>query len=174
MNLEVEIKARCESHDRFRSRLLEFGAVAGDTYEETDVYFAHPARDFAVSGEAFRVRRSGAVSRITYKGPKADSAIKTREEIELDVSSADDMEQILNRLGFAEAGRVSKSREEYSLGTCLICLDTVDGLGEFIEIEMTGTDRTALQDAVREMASTLNITDLEPRSYLSMVLGIRS
>jgi adenylate cyclase, class 2 len=174
VNLEVEIKARCDSHALFRARLAGLGAEPGDAYTETDVYFAHPSRDFAVSGEAFRVRRSGAASRITYKGPRADSEIKTREEIELDVSSAEDMERVLNRLGFSEAGRVTKRREEYSLGTCLICLDTVDGLGEFVEIEATGTDRSALQNTVREMSVTLGITELEPRSYLTMVLGLRS
>ena len=59
MGFEVEIKFRDADHAAIARALLGLGAEPGEAVEQEDVYLAHPSRDFAASGEAFRLRRDG-------------------------------------------------------------------------------------------------------------------
>src|ERR1700754_4532568 len=83
LSFEVESKYRTNRHVDILQRLIAMGAEAEPEVAQEDVYLNHPARDFAQTNEAFRIRRIGAANLITYKGPKRDGPTKTREEIEL-------------------------------------------------------------------------------------------
>jgi adenylate cyclase class 2 len=146
-----------------------------------DVYLAHPARDFAVTGEAFRVRRGGDENLITYKGPKLAGPAKTREEIEIGFergeSRFEEMIALYLRLGFREVARIRKRREPFHAsceGRKLeVVLDEVDGLGQFVEVEARAggaADLAGVQAAVVALGAALGLTEVEPRSYLRMVL----
>jgi adenylate cyclase class 2 len=74
MQYEVEMKFRLSAPGAFEARLAEIGAKLSEPLTETDVYFAHPARDFAATDEALRLRKKGRKYSITYKGPKIDPA----------------------------------------------------------------------------------------------------
>src|SRR3569623_322543 len=66
-----------------RSRLARLGAVPEVGHHEEDHYFNAADRDFARTGEAFRLRRIGEKNIITYKGPKQAAALKVRLEREI-------------------------------------------------------------------------------------------
>ena len=83
MKLEVEQKFAVPDLGQLQTRLLELGAKAGEPQLQVDQYFAHPARDFAQTDEALRIRRIGQSNFVTYKGPKIDATTKTRRELEL-------------------------------------------------------------------------------------------
>ena len=70
---------------------------------------------------------------LTYKGPKVDAETKTREEIEIPVE--ENITAILEKLGFTKWRSVKKERKTYKLNDLTICLDDVQGLGSFMEIE---------------------------------------
>ena len=78
MSYEVELKFAVANLPAFAKRLIDLDIPIAPVEEETDVYFAHPARDFAVTDEALRLRQKGAEGYITYKGPKIDPTTKTR------------------------------------------------------------------------------------------------
>lgn len=129
--LEVEVKA--PSHLGVRQKLMLLGARKLKAESQTDTYFNSPLHDFSETDEALRVRKVGRKHFLTYKGPKLDSETKMREEIEFSVSPK--IFDILKKLGFVEAAVVRKRRETFSLEGLLVCLDCVEGLGDFIEIE---------------------------------------
>jgi adenylate cyclase class 2 len=135
--LEVEAKARLASADAARARLRAMGAALQGMEEQRDTYFAHPdpARDFAARDEALRLREAGGRAELTYKGPKLDAATKTREELTVLVGSARDVARVLERVGFREAAVVRKRRETWSWQGLDVCLDEVEGLGWFVEVE---------------------------------------
>src|SRR3954449_1270660 len=83
MSFEVEIKFRTDGHDDMARRLAEMGGKPAAVSDQEDVYLSHPARDFAQTGEALRLRSEGSSNRITYKGPRQGGPTKTREEIEI-------------------------------------------------------------------------------------------
>lgn len=128
--LEVEVKAPCAD---VKPKLLALGAKKLRAEAQEDTYFNSPWRDFSKTDEALRVRRVGKRYFLTYKGPKIGSEIKMREEIELPVDAK--IFDVLGKLGFKEAAVVRKRREMFSFENLLICLDCVEGLGDFIEIE---------------------------------------
>jgi adenylate cyclase class 2 len=170
--LEIELKARCGSHDRMRAALEAAGAVRGKTVREADQYFNHPSRDFKESNEALRLRMEDDQCCITYKGPRLGGIAKSRFEAQTDIGDLATMTEILDKLGFVKSGTVTKTRELYALGDITICLDDVETLGTFIELEKLGEDKDAIEHELIECAASLGITEFERRSYLTMVLKI--
>ena len=178
---EVEVKYRVEDPAELARRLVELGAGAGAEVEQLDAYLAHPSRDFAATGEAFRVRRSGSWAGLTYKGPKHAGPTKTREEIEVGLeggsAAVEATRTLLSRLGFVDVAEVVKRRRPYRLAhegrELTVAIDEVRGLGTFAEVEgiadLAG-DLAAVQAAVLGLSAVLGLDRVEPRSYLRMHL----
>jgi len=131
--IEIEVKARA-NHERIRDLLRDYGARAIGVEHHCDTYYNAPHRDFSITDEALRIRIVNKRAVLTYKGKKLDAVSKTREEFETDVD-AGIMRSILLSLGFVESGVVRKTRAVFGLEDLTICLDSVDGLGKFIEVE---------------------------------------
>ena len=184
MGYEVEVKYRLVDHDQLERRLAERGAVREPEINQEDIYLSHPSRDFAASNEALRIRRIGAENRITYKGPRLSGPTKTREEIEIAVTSGDvafqQLLRLFENLGFRPVATIRKSRTPFHLNhdgrAVEVVLDRALGLGNFAEIEVlaaTESELPAAQAAVLALADELGLTEVEPRSYLRMTLEAR-
>ena len=167
--LEIEIKTRSDDNGRVERILLEKGATPLETLDQTDEYYNHPCRDFAKTDEALRLRKDSK-GRITYKGPKLDQHTKTREEIELDIDDLDKMAQILVRLGFRLVAKVSKRRKEYLLDGVTVSLDSIDDLGDFVELEVQGDDAEQGRKMIERTRDGLGLVGSERRSYLELIL----
>jgi adenylate cyclase class 2 len=181
MSYEVELKYRAGHHADLAARLEALGGVRGKDAFQEDVYLNHPARDFAQTGEALRLRRIGDENRITYKGPRWSGPTKTRQEIEIafarGATAFAEMLGLIEILGFRNTASVRKTRSSFRLTfqgrPVEVALDVAEGLGEFAEVEAIAAskdDLPAAQKAVLDLAGTLGLTELEPRSYLRMVL----
>jgi adenylate cyclase class 2 len=181
MGFEIEIKFQVADLAALARKLVELGFSPEATVEHQDAYLAHPARDFAQTGEAFRIRSEGNLNRITYKGPKLKGPTKTREEIEVEFAAGPEAREQLGRafelLGFQPVAVVQKQREEYHVDfqgrPMTISLDQAQGVGTFAEVETLAQAEADLKDAqaaVLALAGELGLTDVEPRSYLRMLL----
>lgn len=175
--LEVELKVRVPSLDSVRERLTSQNAVFAGKVHEHDIYYNAPHRDFGKTDEAVRVRYTNDHAVVTYKGPKLRKfGLKAREELNFAVESGIAFETMLLRLGFTKTTDVNKWRENYKLGTASICLDTVDELGTFAEIEVivaNETDDPSVQ--IDTIAKEIG-ADGEPilASYLELLLEKRA
>ena len=198
---EVEVKVPADLA-AVRERLADAGADHVATVAQADTYFDAPHREFAETDEALRVRRVATASpeferdrplpalvdavldgeytengesRVTYKGPLVEAESKTREEFETGVGDGETMRELLARLGFEPAATVRKLREEHSLGGFDVLLDSVEGVGEYVEVE-TGVDGEDGVEAAREDAyELLESLGLDPAdqvrtSYLGLQL----
>lgn len=168
--LEIEVKVPVKDLKALEQRLKRLGARDFGTSYQRDVYFAHPGRDFAVTDEALRLRVDNDLSLITYKGPKVDADTKTREELEVSVSSVEVMTQVLERLGFRPVLMVSKKRVVLGLRGLSVCLDTVEGLGDFVEFEYDDEDLAEGKRRIEELMGELHLKGNERRSYLELLL----
>ena len=184
MGYEVEVKYRLVDRAQLERRPIERGARREPEISQEDIYLSHPSRDFAASNEAMRIRRIGGENRITYKGPRQTGPTKTREEIEIAVTSGDaafdQLLRLFEHLGFQPVATIGKSRTPFHLSrqgqAVEIVLDRVLGLGNFAEIEAlaeTESELPAAQAAVLALAQELGLTEVEPRSYLRMALQAR-
>jgi adenylate cyclase class 2 len=185
MGYEVEMKFRTgDSHTALGRRLAAMGGVAGPVQDQEDIYLSHPARDFAQTGEALRLRREGSSNRLTYKGPRHAGPTKTREEVEIAFDSGADAQKRMGRLwealGFRPVAVLHKRRQAFHLvreGRSIeVVLDEAEDLGSFAEVEALATDAAdlpAAQAAVLDLGRALGLTEVEPRSYLRMALERR-
>ena len=181
MGFEVEIKYRLEDAETLARRLRAEGALERPEVGHRDLYLAHPARDFAATDEALRLRAEGESNHVTYKGPKRGGPTKTREELEVPFEPGPEassrMALVFEHLGFLPVAEVAKFRRAFSLeheGRALtVTIDRADGLGTFAEVEALAAnaeDLSAAQEAVIDLAARLGLWEVEPRSYLRMTL----
>jgi adenylate cyclase class 2 len=98
---------------------------------------------------------------------------KTRKEIEVDVSEAKNTALILENLGFRKAATVKKDRDIYHLNEFIITLDSVYGVGTFVEIE---TEAHEDEDTRKSLSKIFDIykelgieEGFERRSYLELM-----
>ena len=171
--IEIEVKARAD-HERIRELLTGLGARAIGVEQHCDTYYNAPHRDFSLTDEALRIRIVNRHAVLTYKGKKLDAVSKTREEFETDVDG-DTMRSILLSLGFVESGVVKKTRAVFEFEDLMICLDSVDGLGQFIEVETmveSESDVVLHRTRVFEFLDKLGIgqEDSIRVSYLEMLI----
>jgi adenylate cyclase class 2 len=177
---EVEQKFRVERLDETLARLLALGARAETPIEQVDAYYRHPTRDFSRTDEALRIRRVGERNFVTYKGPKIDSATKTRREIELPLppgaAGAAQFAELLTSLGFTPVAEVLKRRVPVHLSwqgrEVEAALDDVAGVGVFVELETSADDAqlTPAKACLASLAAELGLGATERRSYLELLL----
>ncbi len=179
MKYEVEMKFPVNDTAALEARLAELGAAIAAAQAEFDVYFAHPARDFARTDEALRVRRKGRANFLTYKGPKLDATTKTRHEIDLPLPPEEESAQawisLLDALGFTVAGEVRKLRRKAHVPwqgrRVEVSLDDVERLGAFVELELVvePADTEAAKSCIASLAERLQLEKSERRSYLELL-----
>lgn len=167
---EVEIKAVCDNHEIILEYLKNNNAQFVKKQTEIDLYFCHPAKEFSETDEALRLRTAGGETVITYKGPKIGQKSKTRIEEEVAVADYESMKKILTYLGFTKAGEVKKSRSYYLLKDIDICLDYIEGLGFFVELEIQSDEIHAAEQALFSLAADIGLKTFERKSYLELLL----
>jgi len=185
---EVELKFRVIDPAAVESRLTALGARFSEPIAQVDRYFAHPARDFAMTDEALRLRSVGDDVAITWKGPRLAGGTKTRREIELPLGAVagggpggqpvtlDCWTDLLQALGFRRVLEVAKRRRPgrvaWDGADIEIALDSVTGLGDFLELELIATPEqvSSAQACLESLAHALGCGAPEPRSYLELLL----
>jgi adenylate cyclase class 2 len=178
--LEIEQKFSGADFGVLEGRLAEWGARPGEDHVEADHYLSAPDRDFRRTDEAFRLRTIGAHNFLTYKGPRQAGSVKIRTELEIPLcdgpEAAEQMLALLGHLGYRQVAVLRKRRRQFSLehqGYALqVCLDEVDQLGRFAEVEVLAPEDQveAARAVLLETAAELGLSGLEPRSYLGLLL----
>ena len=184
MNIEVELKLKIENRSVLIHSLNELGFTETNQVMETDIYYTAAHHDFTVLDEALRVRTiqnliTGETSAVmTYKGAKLDTVSMARKELETGIADAAVCREILEQIGFSPLPVVEKNRQYLHLGHVTACVDTVSGLGDYLELEILTDGEGRRADAVQELEQILNklgyaIADTTRISYLSMLLHKR-
>jgi adenylate cyclase class 2 len=181
MPYEVEQKFPIADLSTVAERIAALGAALSPPQGEIDLYFAHPAVDFAKTDEALRLRRKGEANSLTYKGPKLDATTKTRREIDLRLepgkTAMDSWAAMLAALGFTPVAEVRKTRRKALIPwqgrQVEASLDTVERLGTFVELELIA-EAEGIEPAkacLASLAQSLGLSLSERRSYLELLLG---
>lgn len=180
MKIEVEHKYRVADEGALRAQLKQLGVDPQKAETQVDTYYGHPARDFAQTDEALRIRQIGEQNFVTYKGPKLDLTTKTRRELELPLASGEAgaaaFAELLLALGFRRVREVRKGRRHVAIpweGRQVDgALDYIEGLGHFFELELAvdEADVTAAKACLASLAKRLELTTIERRSYLELLI----
>ena len=153
MCVEIEAKLKVDSLQEIVERLAELGAEFSEEQMQKDYYFDDANRTLTKADECLRLRRqlTGDDEKVflTYKGAREKGKFKKRQEIEIEIKSADSAENLFLALGYEKALVFEKKRRIWRLGECEVALDELPLLGFFLEIE--GPDGEKIADVQKKL-----------------------
>jgi predicted adenylyl cyclase CyaB len=143
--INIEIKARTYNADRIRKYLFDHSAEFKGTDEQTDTYFN-------VSNGRLKLREGNIERNLIYynrpnqEGPKLS---------DFQLFAVDDSNSLRSMLTAAIGVKVvvRKKREIYFIENVKFHLDTLEVLGNFIEIEASNKSHEISVDKLREQCS---------------------
>ncbi len=171
MGLEIEAKMRLLDRPRLESCLVESGGRRSLVIDETNRYFDTPELALYKNGEGLRVRTeqyadsNDSVSVITHKGPRLSAELKMRHEVQVQVTNCNHAVQLLGGLGYQQHLMFEKRRHRWCLEDCLVEIDSLPQLGDFVEIE--GPSESRVYDVRRQLV--LDDRPFIQESYASLV-----
>ena len=180
--IEVEVKVAVKNRLQIENSLWQLGFVKGDLLQESDYYFDSKFNKLRERDMALRIRScenltsNAAEHFITFKGPKMDHVSMTRKELEMKIESAETGIEILCALGYEPVLPVRKFRQHLTMGEITACLDQVDDLGDFLELEIIVQQESEREPALNKIIALLHELGYAPdeiirTSYLSMLQG---
>lgn len=179
--LEVEVKLPINSIEKIQLDLNRLGFIKTGLFCEEDCYFDNEARQIRTNGEALRIRKitdfqsESSDTVITFKGRKMDQISMSRRELETQIADAETGIQIFEALGFQIVPpKVSKIRQEYRFEQMTACIDQVQNLGDFLELEIVIQEGVNKDEALEQIENVLqnlgySLKDTVRNSYLSML-----
>lgn len=135
--IEVEVRARIDSFKKIKIRLEELGVKKVAQKEQIDKIFGREKdlddNHMIIEGRfSARIRSVDDATRIDFKEIiRGVGGV----EVSADVSSVEQGKKFLEKIDYEEAFTIAKERTEYKIDEYKICLDDVDKLGRFIEVE---------------------------------------
>lgn len=133
---EIELKFKVDNIDDIISFLEKSNCEISDTECQYDtIYVQNLDNVESTEGSVWlRVRKTNDKIELNYK--KQSAKKMESEEIEFEVNSYEKANAFLKALGFKEWVQVNKKRRYSKYQDYNICIDEVERLGTFVEIEL--------------------------------------
>lgn len=170
---EIEIKLKAHDLDALERQLGDAGCVLSDPIRQHDVVYSRDGDtsiwEHVKEGDiVVRIRRDGRGAIFTLKQQRTNE--HDNIECETRVEDGDAMHRALLLMGFVPGVEVVKVRRKGKLDGDEICLDRVEGLGNFVELErMAGDDAdpTHIAEELYQRLESLGLSraDEEVRGY---------
>lgn len=166
--LETEVKFYLKNKDTVREAILALGAHSRGRAFESNIRFEDSNKSLIQRKSLLRLRQDKKCT-LTFKSPlkNDDSQYKIFNELEVNVSDFDTMQNILESVGFYPEQIYEKRRETLVLDNSLFCIDAMP-YGNFLEIEGPRSD-------IRNFAHLLKL-DWKKRilmNYLEIFANLR-
>ena len=170
---EIEIKLKVNNFEEIEKKLKGKGCVLSEPISQHDVIYSLKS-----STDEFESAKEGdVIIRIRHMKDKVQLNLKQQRsgemdnlEYETEIKDSDEMHKILETLGWHPVVKVKKMRRKGKFGDYEICLDQVEKLGTFVELEKL-TDDDANPEEVRSELFTelesvgLSRADEETKRY---------
>jgi len=164
----IEIKARTNRPDKIRQILLEHNASFEGTDQQTDTYFKVPEG-------RLKLREGNIENNLIFYNRPDQAGPKKSDFRMVPVSNGGELAKML-RESIGVLTVVRKSREIYFIDNIKFHIDTVEGLGNFVEIEAGNLRRDIEVEKLYEQCKhylkllEINNSDLIEISYSDMLL----
>lgn len=141
-NKEIEIQVQIEKSKKLLIFLKTNATFLGKAHQ-VDKYFSPAHRDFTKVRpvvEWLRLRDSSGKYSINYKNWHHDKDGRSHfcDEYESSIESLEQLEKIFRSLNTKKITTVDKTRKIYLYQKYEIAIDSIKGLGDFVEIEYKG------------------------------------
>ncbi|MEK7634893.1 MAG: class IV adenylate cyclase [Patescibacteria group bacterium] len=149
---EIEIKLRVNNLEEIEKKLKERGCIVSEPISQYDVNYSLKGsrNEFESAQEGdiiIRLRHLKDTTQLNLKQQRSGEGDNL--EYETEVKDPEAIHKMLETLGWYPAIEVKKLRRKCKLGEYEICLDEVEKLGSFMEIEKM-TDDSSNPEKVRE------------------------
>ena len=138
---EIEVKAKVTDKEAVKKQLEKLGCVFLEPIRQEDSVSSLPDIPFEVFKpdiNLLRIRKENGKVIFTLKRPQKNEQDALEHETE--IKSASEMDAAIKLLGYEKMVEVVKTRQAVKYQNYTICLDEVDGLGSFIEVETFSND----------------------------------
>ncbi len=157
---EIEVKIEIEDIGKIQSLLESKGLVFGGIVTQRDVvYVPQNITDLPCPAgtNVLRIRTQGETSILTLKRSDPGNHL-SKTEHETEVKNPKELALIIEQLGFKKITDTSKSRTKCKVKKYEICLDNVEDVGDFLEIEeLTDRDPLVSQKEMLEYLKSLDV-----------------
>jgi len=148
---EIEIKLKVENFEELEKKLTEAGYIFSGPISQHDTVYTYN------NSVSFQEAKEGHIAiRIRHEDDKFELNLKQQRSSQLDnleyeteVKDANEIHQMLLVLGWKPETEVKKIRKKAKMGEYEICLDRVEKLGDYIELEKM-TDENANPEEIRK------------------------
>lgn len=159
---EIEVKAYLKNEKQIIEKIKTLECILSEPIKQVDtVYTRLPAKtveEYLKNDHFVRIReRSDGKFILTVKKPLSKTVL-TKAENETEIKDAKELEKALLLMGYQIANKVIKSRRTAHFNDFEICLDEVENMGTFIEIEkMSDEDVDLVRKELNEFLVTLGV-----------------
>jgi adenylate cyclase class 2 len=143
---EVEVKARVKDEEKVLTELKKLGCVFSSPVKQIDTVYTKiigNVEEYLKNDHFVRIReKSDGKHVFTVKMPKGSRESLVKTEHETEVKDGAELEQALFLMGYKIANKIIKVRRTTTWNDYEICLDAVEELGAFIEVEKMVADNS--------------------------------
>ena len=167
MPSNIEIKARARNFDEIRHRAERLSNIPVETIPQEDIFFNTPQGRLKL-----RVLSEDRGQLIYYTRPDQEGPKRSDYHISHTSDSAN-LKRVLE-LAYGIRGVVRKTRYLYLVGQTRVHLDDVEGLGQFMELEVVmqeGQSDVEGQAIAEDLMASLGVerTDLLEGAYMDLL-----
>ena len=159
MPRNIEIKARVDDLDALAARVAAIATSGPTAIAQDDTFFPCPAGRLKLRELADGTGQLIFYQRADEEGPKASFYVLSPTD------SPASLRAVLTQ-AHGQAGRVVKQRTLYLVGRTRVHLDRVQGLGDFMELEVVLADDEPPQDGVDEAHALMAQLGIAPQALV--------
>jgi adenylate cyclase class 2 len=159
---EIEVKARLKDKKLFLQKASQKGIVFGPPVVQEDATYETKTPYDDPSWNIFRLRKQGDKTILTMKY-KASTRSRDNHERETAVGDAEQAADMLERLGYSLGVRVRKQRQTAMYQGLELCLDEVDELGLFVEVEKLADEQSDVDTIQSQLWELLLGLGVDPK-----------
>lgn len=170
--IEMEIKAFVNNKADVENRVKKLGCEWQDEGEQIDTIYLKDEID-KTSAPIFRIRESKSKYFLTLK--ILEENVNTANELETQILDKHVFAEMICLLGFQFCVKIVKHRKITTYKGYLICLDEVEQLGTFIEIEKLSDNNQNEKEIYNQQKLILSLLGIEEdmivnKKYYQMLL----
>ena len=156
---EIEVKAYLKNFEEIRKKLELLGCSLSEPVKQEDIIYLPNGVDID------DVKKGTNSLRIRKEKGKYIFNLKQRMDVSLDcieretvIADPQAMNEIIKLLGFYEFQKLTKTRRKCKYNEYEICLDEVEGLGAFVEVEkISSEDGEKVQQELFQFLESLGV-----------------
>jgi adenylate cyclase, class 2 len=146
--MEIELRFKVKNLKFIENKLINQKAKLIKNKKQVDKYFGEINLYKKINYSfLLRIREEGNKVFLTYKGDNFKKA-GVWQEYDFLIKDFKKAELMIKDMGFDQVITVKKKRREYSLDNLNVCLDQIEALGKFVEIEYLDKDSDSKKNII--------------------------